>query len=71
MTLESTPPDATHLEHALDRPAHRDEPERREPDLAGLCTEARSETFKLSQDPLFIEKVRSIGGFISFRRRKP
>ena len=38
------------LEHPLDCQDHGNEPERGEPH--------RSETFKLSKDPLFIEKVR-------------
>lgn len=52
------------MEHALDGPGQRAEPSLGQPDLArafGLKPH-RSETFKLSADPLFIDKVRDIVG---------
>jgi transposase len=60
--IDAVQPDA--LEHATAGPALRDEPERRQPDLAAFALQPhRSETFELSRDPLFIEKVRDIVGF--------
>src|SRR5207245_9489762 len=51
------------LVHAFDSPALRVEPERGQPHLARFCPQPhRAETFQLSKDPLFIEKVRDIVG---------
>ena len=51
------------LVHPLHGPAQRLEPERGEPHLACVCfPTAPAETFQLSKDPLFIEKVRDIVG---------
>ena len=51
------------LEHARDGEGRRPRPEHDQPDLACVRLQPhRSETFKLSKDPLFIEKVRDIVG---------
>ena len=68
LTLEETPPDATHwslrslasgelveLPRALDHSSHLAMAFR-------LAVPHRSETFKLSSDPFFVEKVRDIVG---------
>ena len=57
------PADGHPLVDPLDGPGDGDEPDRRQPHLAGVRAEAASqETFKLSPDPLFIDKVRDIVG---------
>src|SRR5947199_2556225 len=49
------------LEHAIDGEAERPESDGRQPDLARFGLQPhRSKTFKLSKDPLFIDKVRDI-----------
>jgi len=57
------------LEYARDGQALRLKSEHGEPHLASLCAAtASSRGFKLSKDPLFIEKVRDTSGFTSIRR---
>ena len=63
LTLETTPKDAIPLEHPVHGPAQRAEPQHGQPHLASLRIAAhRTETFKLSADPFFIEKVRDVVG---------
>ena len=64
LTPETAPRDAARLEHPVHGPAQRAEPQHGQPHLAGLriATPHRTETFKLSSDPFFIEKVRDVVG---------
>jgi len=63
LTLESTPPDATHWStRSMARRARMSQSAVSRIWRAFALQPHRSETFKLSQDPLFIEKVRDIVG---------
>jgi transposase len=63
MTLEATPPDATHWStRSMARHAGMSQSAISRIWRAFALQPHRSETFKLSQDPLFIEKVRDIVG---------
>ena len=60
LTLEETPPDATHWSHSMARASgHAPSTIHRIWRAFGLQPH-RSETFKLSSDPFFVEKVRDI-----------
>ena len=63
-TLETTPRGRDALEHPLDGAGQRAEPERgaAASGAPSRLQPHRTETFKLSTDPLFIEKVRDIVG---------
>ena len=62
-TLEEQPAERDALVDTLDGGRDRDEPERDQPDLAGVRAQAASgRDFKLSPDPQFIDKVRDIVG---------
>src|SRR6516165_8582930 len=63
LTLEGTPPDATHWStRSMARHASMSQSAISRVWRAFALAPHRSETFKLSQDPLFIEKVRDIVG---------
>ena len=63
-TLEEQPAERDALVDALDGGGDGDEPDRDQPDLAGVRAKAPPdrERFKLSPDPQFIDKVRDIVG---------
>ena len=64
LTLEVHTQGRHALEHPVHGPAFRSEPHHGQPHLGAPshCKPHRTETFKLSADPFFIEKVRDIVG---------